>query len=83
MIPEGLHRRRNETLWVLDMGHLALENKSSRMAWSRAAQMPLRQKATAKEKRLMTSYESHILRITSPLETQSLRDSVTSAGKKA
>lgn len=27
MILEGLHRSRNKTLWVLDMGHLALENK--------------------------------------------------------
>lgn len=24
---EGLHRSRNKTLWMLDMGHLALENK--------------------------------------------------------
>lgn len=30
----------------------------------------------------MTNYESHIMRITSPLETQSHRDSVTSPGKK-
>lgn len=27
MILEGLHRSRNKTLWVLDIGHLALENK--------------------------------------------------------
>lgn len=44
--------------------------------------MPLWEKATAKEKRLMTSNENHILRIISPLETQSHRDSATSAEKK-
>lgn len=44
--------------------------------------MPLWEKETVKEERLMTNYERHIMRITSPLETQSHRDSATSPGKR-
>lgn len=54
MILKGLHRSRNKTLWVLDVGHLALEHKQFQDGLEQGSTDATVEKATAKEKRLMT-----------------------------